>query len=89
MQFKNTAKSIFFQFEEVNIGKMKKEILMLNKTNTSQKVNIPTRIIKEDIDIFAEILCTSINNTVKSANFPSSLKLADVTPVHKKERKGQ
>ena len=55
MQFKNTAKSIFFHFEEVKIGKMKKEILMLNKTKTSQKVNIPTRIIKEDIDTFAEI----------------------------------
>ena len=54
---------------------MKKEILMLNKTKTSQKVNIPTRIIKEDIDIFAEISCTSINSTVKSANFPSSLKV--------------
>lgn len=48
---------------------------MLNKTKTSQKVNIPTRTIKEDIDIFAEILCTSINSTVKSANFPPSLKV--------------
>ena len=29
----------------------------------------------------------SINNAIKSASFPSSLKSADVTPLHKKGRK--
>ena len=35
------------------------------------------------IDIFAE-LCSSIHSAITFASFPSSLKLADVTPFHKK-----
>ena len=74
-----------FHFKEVKIGEIEKEILKLDKTKASQKTDITTRIIKENIDI--EFLCTSTNSPIKSTNFPSSLKLADVTPLHKKERK--
>ena len=71
----------------MNFGGVEKEILKLDKTKALQKTDIPTRIIMENIDIFADFLCTSINSAIKSSSFPSSLKLADVTPVHKKERK--
>ena len=81
------SKNKTFHFKEVNIGEVEKEILKLDKTKASQKTDIPTRIIKENIDIFADFLCTSINSAIKSSSFLSSLKLADVTPVHKKERK--
>ena len=70
----------------MNFGEVEKEILKLDKTKALQKTDIPTRIIMENIDIFADFLCTSINSAIKSSSFPSSLKLADVTPVHKKER---
>ena len=66
----------------MNGGKVEKEILKLEKTKTSQKTDIPTRIIKENIDIFADL-----NSAIKSSNFFSPLKLADVTPLHKKRRK--
>ena len=81
------SKNKTFHFKEVNFGEVEKEILKLDKTKASQKTDIPTRIIKENIDIFADFLCTSINSAIKSSSFLSSLKLADVTPVHKKERK--
>ena len=81
------SKNKTFHFKEVNFGEVEKEILKLGKTKASQKTDIPTRIIKENIDIFADFLCTSINSAIKSSSFLSSLKLADVTPVHKKERK--
>ena len=74
-------------FEEVNIGEVKKEILKLDKTKASQKNNIPTKIIKENIDIYVDFLCMSINSAIKSSCFLSSLKLADVTHVHKNWRK--
>ena len=67
----------------MNFGKIEKEILKLDKTKASQKTDISTRII----DIFADFLCTSINSAIKSSGFPSSLKLVDVTPMHKKGRK--
>ena len=74
-----------FHFKEVKIGETKKEILKLDKTKASQNTDITTRIIKENIDI--EFVCASTNSAIKPRNFPSSLKLDDVTPLHNKERK--
>ena len=71
----------------MKVGEVEKEIIKLGKTKATQKADIPTRIIKENIDTFAEILCTNINSAIKSSSFSSSLKLADVTPMHKKGRK--
>ena len=58
-----------------------------NETKASQKNYIPTRIIREDIDILVEFSCMNINSAIKSESFTSSLKLADVTPLHKKGEK--
>ena len=79
LAIKKYSKNKLFHFEEVKIGKIEKENLKLDKTNAYPKIEILTRII----DIFAEFLCTSINVEIKSASFPSSLKLADVTILHK------
>ena len=78
------SKNKTFHFEQVNIREVQKEILKLDKAKASQKTDIPSGIIKENIDIFADFLCSSINSTI---SFTSSLKLAGVTPVHKKGRK--
>ena len=59
------SKNKKFRFEEVNTGEVEKEILKLYKTKASQKTNITTRIIKENIDIFTDFLCTSINKGEK------------------------
>ena len=61
--------------------------MRLNKNKASQKSNIPIRIIKDNVDIFADFLCETVNCTIKTSNFPSCLKLADITPLHKKGRK--
>ena len=58
----------------MNFGEVEKEILKLGKTKASQKVNIPTRVIMENINTFADFLCTSINSAIKSTSFPSLLK---------------
>ena len=41
-------------------------------------------IIKQNPDIFSNFICESINDSVKSSIFPSYLKHADVTPLHKR-----
>ena len=76
-----------FRFSEVNIEDIKKDILKLNKNKASQHSDIPIKIIKENLDIFADFLCRNINSSFKSSSFPSCLKMADVTPLHKKGRK--
>ena len=76
-----------FRFSEVNIEDIKKDILKLNKNKASQHSDIPIKIIKENLDIFADFLCRNINSSFKSSSIPSCLKMADVTPLHKKGRK--
>ena len=42
------------------------------------------RIIKENVDIFTDILHSSFNNSIYDSEFPSILKLANTAPVFKK-----
>ena len=72
-----------FRSSEVNIEDIKKYILELDKNKTSQHSDIPIKIIKENLDIFANFLC--INISFKLSLFPFYLKKADVTPLHKKK----
>ena len=67
--------------------KKQKKILTLNNKKASQNSDIPTKIIKENSDIFGKVLCSFINDSIKSFTFPSCLKEADVTPIHKKGKK--
>ena len=74
-------------FKDVTIAEIEKEIKKLSSENASHNGGIPTRTVKEDADIFVDVLCKSINATFKSSMFPNSLKLADVTLLHKKAEK--
>ena len=74
---------INFCFKEVSIEEIQKEILNLNNKKASQNFDIPTKIIKENCDIFEKVLCSFINDSIKSF----CLKEADVTPIHRKGKK--
>ena len=76
-----------FSFTKVNTKDIEKEIFDLETRKASQISDIPTKIIKENVNAFADFLCTSINSSIKSSLFPSYLKFADVAPLHKKGRK--
>ena len=67
----------------MKIGEIEKEILKLENTKASQKIDISARSIKENIHTFAEFSRTSINSAIKLSIFSSSLKLADVKPCIK------
>ena len=65
---------------------MKKNFLK-NFLKKLLKFLIYRQIIKENVDVFADFLCTNINNSIKSSLFPSCLTFVDVTPLRKKGRK--
>ena len=65
-------------------GNIEREIRLLKLNKASQYSDIPTKIIKKNSDIFSNFICESINNFIKSSIFPSCLKHADVTPLHKR-----
>ena len=54
-------------------------------TKTSQKSGIPLKIIKENEDVISYFLYHNFNNSC--ATFPTSMKYADVIPIHKKDDK--
>ena len=73
------------RFSEVNIEDIKKDILELDKNKASQHSDIPIKIIKENVDIFANFLCININISFKWSLFPFYLKKTDVAPLHKRK----
>ena len=43
--------------------------------------------MKKNADIFTEYLCSRTNGLMKSSTFPSCLKVAYITGIHKKDKK--
>ena len=62
-----------FSFSKINRDEILEEILKLETSKASQDTDIPTKIIKENADIIADILLASFNDSVEKSNFPSSL----------------
>ena len=60
-----------------------KEIKMLQSNKATQN----TKLVKDDADIFARLVFIKLNKCIEQSVFPSKLKLANITPVHKKKLK--
>ena len=63
------------------------EINNLNIRKISQKTDIPVIIIKENIDIVSYFLYHNFNDSLSCSTFPTCIKYAEVTPIHKKDDK--
>ena len=73
-----------FSFENVSLEDVKKVTRELDISKASQLLNIPTKIIKQNADVFSEFFFVSINHSINNSTFPEQLKWADVKPVFKK-----
>ena len=74
-----------FYFSNTKVRDILKETTALNKKNGAFG-NIPTKLLKEVSDICASALNNIWNKEIiTQKSFPNNLKLADVTPVFKKE----
>ena len=60
-----------FSFSKINREEILGEILKLETSKACQDTDIPTKIIKENADIFADILLARFNDSVEKSNFPS------------------
>ena len=65
-----------FSFRCVDTDEILKEILNLDASKACQDSDIPSRIIKENVDIFTDFLHCSFSNLIHQSEFPSILKLA-------------
>ena len=57
----------------------------MQKRLAKQENDIPTKLIKENIELFSSILSRMFNFYIDKTSFPNSLKQADITPVHKND----
>ena len=64
-----------------------KEIVCLDASKACQDTDVPTKIIKENADIFTDFIHPSTNGAINNDNFSSFSKLADVIPIFKKDFK--
>ena len=74
-----------FSFDYIPKSDIKKEILNLDVSKASQDSDIQTKIIKVNADIFAEVLYNVFNRSLEVGEFPSGMKLVNVTPVLKRD----
>ena len=74
-----------FSFRFVDKDKGLKEILNLDASKACQDSEISSRIIKENADIFIDFLHSSFKNSIYQFEFPSILKLENITPAFKKD----
>ena len=75
-----------FSFDSVTYDDILKKQVILTLLK-HLKNDIPTKILKQNSDYFAECFCRNINQCISKSIFPPELKLADVTPVYKKKSK--
>ena len=74
-----------FSFEQITYEDIHKEVRKLDCLKPSQDTDIPSSIIKENADIFANFLYFNYNNAVSDCEFPTSFQNANVLAMYKKD----
>ena len=78
----DTTKNV--SFDLINPECISKIINNLDTSKASQQGDIPTKIIKDNKDIFSYFIFASFNNAVNKGVLPDELKHADIKPIYKK-----
>ena len=80
----NKNRRLPFSFSKLQRDEILSDILKLETSKACQATDIHTKIVKENADIFTNILVSNFNDSIEKSNFPSILKNATITPVFKK-----
>ena len=73
-----------FSFKTVEISDIEKEINNINPKKATTSNSIPLKIFKKSAKVSASVLHKLFNYSIKKSDFPQNLKLANITPVYKK-----
>ena len=76
-----------FRFQSILTEEPKKIIIDVDCNKTNLNGSIPANVLKDTCDTFILYLTEIINNSFQTGNFPSELKLVEVTPVFKKKER--
>ena len=76
-----------FSFKDITPQDFESETLKLDSRKANSQGDIPTRMLLKTYDIVSNHLSEHYNKAKNYQQYPASLKLADVTPIHKKDEK--
>ena len=76
-----------FSFNNITYENILNKLNSLNIAKSSQLTDIPTKVLKNNPQFFANYLSKNINHCIDHSEFPSDLKQAEVVPVYKKKSK--
>ena len=74
-----------FSFKEASLSDIEKELRKLNTKKASTFGNILPKILRASKEGCSESSAELFNNTLLTSSFPTELKVADVSPVFKKD----
>ena len=80
----NIPNSTMFNFLDTNSTDIEREILKLDVKKSTPENDIPTKILHKTHDIVSNYLSDSYNKAKNNGEYPASLKMADLLPIHKK-----
>ena len=70
----NKNRRLPFSFSKIKRDEILSDILKLETSKACHETDIPTKIVKENADIFANVLVSNFNDSTEKSNFPSILK---------------
>ena len=82
---KEKISSELFNFSEINLVELETELQQLNIKKANTLDSIPPKHLKQAAAVCGPVLLDLINESLRNGHFPNELKLADVTPVFKKD----
>ena len=71
--------------KEITEQEIEKKILSISLSKATQNSDIPTKILKNNVDIYSLYLYNILNACIRYSVFPDAMKTANVTPVFKKK----
>ena len=81
----NVNTSEQFSFHYIRAEEIEEKVKNIHINNGTCSDDIPAKIISECSDIVAPFLTEICDKSIYNCEFPHSLKLADISPIHKKE----
>ena len=85
LAIKAKYKDLNFSFSSVNLCNLQNELTSLDSRKSVHETDIPTKVLKEKMVIFSPFLLSYFHNIIDSSSFSNHLKLANITPVYKKD----
>ena len=68
---------------------MEQQLKNLNPKKPSQDIDISTRILKENSDLFAQFALKNHNEVITTSTVPDILKHANLRPIYKKDSRNE